>query len=449
MEKKLFHEEYEKIVVPKEDVLKAIRTGISKAESVKKPRKTRVFASAAAAAVILVSASFMSPSLSKGMAEVPVVGQLYAQFNDAVGRSLSSQALITKLNETASDKGIDVSVTSAYYDGAVIGVTFHVKGNVKTEADGKLMGFYEIFGGDAGIADSKEVVSVKPTDDGYSGHIQLNYPKEELPVNTTFPLEFTRFGGQEGSWKFNVPIKQLEYKTITTDAESSNGDVAVHFDSVIVGKASTVINYTAAFPKEGKHDQIRLEVSDDKGLPIHLLSDGIDLETEMVDNQILVKERTIIPQALSGKTDFLEIHPQAALFEKAQFVPLNGQGPVHLTSPRQNLDVMVEDIRLKGKSLTVDFQVNNGEKADKDFMFFKDFARNDVNLVTEAKKEVYEQPLPHTVKVLDKDELRFRTIFDLSDAKDFHADQYVIRVNMNSLSSNLPLKLNPIKIDLR
>lgn len=70
------------------------------------------------------------------MAEVPLLGSVYTAFNDAVGRNLQTQDLITELNQTSSYKGVDVSVTSAYYDGAVIGVTFSVKGNLRTEEDG-------------------------------------------------------------------------------------------------------------------------------------------------------------------------------------------------------------------------------------------------------------------------------------------------------------------------
>lgn len=36
------------------------------------------------------TASFMVPSVSHVMAEVPVVGQLYSNFNDLIGRNLAS-----------------------------------------------------------------------------------------------------------------------------------------------------------------------------------------------------------------------------------------------------------------------------------------------------------------------------------------------------------------------
>jgi hypothetical protein len=450
MEKKLFHEHYKKIDVPKEDVLNAIKTGVRRAHSSDHARKKRVFVFwTVAAAIMFISSSLIFPSMSKVMADVPLVGQIYVNFNDLVGRNLASQKLITQLNETANSKGIDVKITSAYYDGAVIGVTFDVVGNVKPDNDGRLMGIYEIFDGDKDISDSKELVGMEPINNGYTGHIQLNYPKLALPADTTFPLEFKSIGEKDGSWKFDVPIKQLAFESFTVDKKSASGDVLIHFDSIIAGKASTAVNYTATFPSEGKHDQVRLEVFDDQGKPIQLLSDGIDLESKKVGNQIIVTGRTIIPQSLRGKTSYLDIHPMIALSEPDQFVSLNEQTPKQIKSDRQNLSVTVEKISLKDKSLAIDFQVNNGEKTNKEFMFFQDFARTNVTLVKESEKEVYEEAMKHSVKVLDKEKLRYRSTFDLSNHDEFHSDNYLVRVNLDTLSANMPLELEPVKLGLK
>ncbi|MCL6571649.1 MAG: DUF4179 domain-containing protein [Bacillus sp. (in: Bacteria)] len=450
MEKKLFQEHYEKIDVPKEDVLNAIKIGVKRAHSSDNPRKKRVFVfSTVAAAIMFISSSLIFPSMSKVMADVPLVGQIYVNFNDLVGRNLASQKLITQLNETANSKGIDVKITSAYYDGAVIGVTFDVVGKVTPDNDGRLMGIYEIFDGDKDISDSKELVDMEPINNGYTGHIQLNYPKLALPEDTTFPLEFKSIGEKDGSWKFDVPIKQLAFETFTVDKESASDDVLIHFDSLITGKASTAINYTATFPSKGKHDQVRLEVFDDQGKPIQLLSDGIDLETKKVGNQIIVKGRTIIPESLRGKTSYLDIRPMVALSEPDQFVSLNEQTPKQIKSDRQNLSVTIEKISLKDKSLAIDFQVNNGEKTNKEFMFFQDFARTNVTLVKESEKEVYEEAMRHSVTVLDKEKLRYRSTFDLSKQDEFHSDKYLVRVNLDSLSANMPLELEPVKLGLK
>lgn len=318
MKKKSFQKVYEKIEVPKDDVLDAIRAGKERTnQGVAKNKKStrKILWPIVAAATIFISSSFISPSLSHVMAEMPLLGNVYTAFNDAVGRNLQTQDLITELNEASSYKGVDVSITSTYYDGAVIGVTFSVKGNLRTEEDGRVQGFYEIFDGKGGISDSKELIYMEPSENGYTGHIQLSYPKTELPSETTFPFEFKRIGGKEGSWRFDVPINRLPYETVNVDkgTKEENAEINVHFDSIIAGKASTAINYTAIFPIEGKHNQVRLEAYDDQGKEIHISTDGIDLETSTKNDRIIVKGRSIIPQSIKGKTNYIKIHPKVAL----------------------------------------------------------------------------------------------------------------------------------------
>ena len=448
LEKKPFQDEYEKIEVPKEEVLKAIKSGMKRADSIKTPNKNKNRLKAyALAASILLSSSFVFPSMSQVMAEVPMLGKLYVNFNDLVGGNLSSQQLITQLNVVATNKGIDIAITDAYYDGAVIGITFNVDGKVKAEQDGQLSGFYEIFDGKDGIADSKEIVYMESSEKGYSGHIQLNYPSTELPADATIPLEFKSIGQKEGTWKFDVPIRQLPSETIILDEERINvtAGVKVHFDSIIKGKASTAINYTATFPQEGQHDQVRLEIFDDNGKIIPLLSDGIDLETVQKNNEIIVKGRTTIPQVIHEQTSYIEIHPKVAVYEKDQFISLNEQIPMEIKSTRQNFTVRIEGFIFKEDQFTFDFQLNNGEKLNQDFLLFKNFAQNEVLLVKDSKKDVYEEPIKHSTKVLNEKELRFRSIFEIGKS---NKEDYVVRVVFNTFTSNIPVELDSVKIDL-
>jgi archaellum component FlaF (FlaF/FlaG flagellin family) len=453
MEKNSFQKAFEKIEVPKDEVLEAIKLGKHRAsQSTYKDRRDakKVVYSGVAAATIILSSTFISPSISYVMAEVPLLGRVYESFNDAIGRSLQSQNLITAINEKASTRGIDVSITNAYYDGAVVGVTFNVKGRMKTEENGQVVGFYEIFDGDEGISDSKELVYMEPTDDGYVGHIQLYYPKADLPSESTFPLEFKRIGEKEGSWRFNVPITQLSYETVKINEETSEefSDVKVHFDSIIAGKASTAINYTAIFPIEGKNDQVRLEIYDNKGEQVNTSMDGIALETIEENDKVIVKGRSIIPQSLLGVTSYLEVHPKVAITQKDQFVPLNAVIPVEIKADRQNLAVNIEDINVDGDSLTVNFQVNNGDEMGWDFNFYKDFARTSVIMVKESEKEMYKEPIKHSVKTINKDKLRFSSTFDISKLDDFSINEYVIRVQMGNLSGNIPVDLGTVKLKM-
>lgn len=453
MEKKSFQEVYEKIEVPKDDVLSAITAGKNRAShdvSKSKKRSRKFVLPAVAAATIFISSSFISPTLSQAMAEVPLLGNVYAVFNDAIGRSLQSQDLITELNQVSSYKGVAVSITSAYYDGAVVGVTFSVKGNVKTEEDGSLQGFYEIFDGKGGISDSKELVYMEQSEDGYIGHIQLSYPKNVLPSETSFPLEFKRIGGKEGSWRFDVPINQLPFETVIVDKGTSkeNAEINIHFDSIIQGKASTAINYTATFPLEGKHDQVRLEAYDDQGKEINISTDGIDLETIKENNRIIVKGRSIIPQSKKGETSYIEVRPKVALSEPDHFIRLDEATPVEVNAARQELAVEIEHITVQDKSITFDFQVNNGNNMEKHISFYENFARNDVTLVKESEKDIYQKPIKHSVEAINKNDLRFRSTFDISEINDFNLNDYVIRVNMGTLSANIPVELEKVRIDL-
>lgn len=337
MKVKLFQERYEEIEVPQEDVRQAIRKGIQKANVNYTPSKR--FGSgwklilSVAAAIILIASSFMISPVSQVLANVPLVGNLYSHFNDLVGRSLESQQLITKLNETTSYKGMDVTITSAYYDGGVIGVTFDLSGDIKEDEKGQYSAFYEIFGGESSISDSKEIVYLNSTDSGFSGYIQHYYPKSDLPEQATVPIEFKRVGEEEGIWKFDVPIEQLPFEVIQLEESRFNEDknVRITFDSVIVGEASTTLNYTAAFLKSEENNQVRLEVYDDQGSRIDGLIDGIDLDKIQQDKNVLVKGRTIIKESLKGKTRYIEIQPKVALIGE------DPNKPIELESVRINL----------------------------------------------------------------------------------------------------------------
>ncbi|ELK48528.1 DUF4179 domain-containing protein [Halobacillus sp. BAB-2008] len=329
MKEKLFNEKYNDINVPEDDVRQAIKMGVRigsthrSGEGRKGYLNIKWFLSATAF-IIIMFATFAVPSVSHVMAQVPVVGHLYSTFNDSIGRNLASQNLVTELEETATAKDIKVRITSAYYDGAVMGVTVEVKGDVQSDDGARVSGFYEIYQGDESVSDSREIVYFTPIEDGYTGQIQIPYPYESMPEHTTFPLEFLRIGKQEGEWSFDVPVKQLPYNVLSVNKESEDtaASIRVQVDSIIEGKASTAINYTASFPSSEVHNQVRLEAYDDRGREITISMDGIDLETKKENGRLVVKGRSIIPEEIRERTSYIEIYPKVALTGKDPNDPL-------------------------------------------------------------------------------------------------------------------------------
>lgn len=60
------------------------------------------------------------------MGSIPIVGQIYKDFQDKVGLSLFKSNLVTALNEKADSRGITVSVNSSYYDAGQLVYNFTV-----------------------------------------------------------------------------------------------------------------------------------------------------------------------------------------------------------------------------------------------------------------------------------------------------------------------------------
>lgn len=309
MDKETFNNKVNEVEVPKEEVLQSIKLGVNKAVQESTPKKKnpikRAFVSVAVAAGLLISSSFIFPSFSKVMADAPVIGGWYAGFNDMVGRNLEEQHLVQELNQTYSSKDVDVTLTSAYYDGYLIGITFDVEGKIKKSHDGNYYALYELFHGDPLADETKELTTLEKTEDGYKGHIQIVYPYKDLPKHSTIPVSFEEIGEKQGNWQFNVPVQQNPVEIVTFDQKVSTdpeGNVEFKVDSVVLGKASTAIVYRVTYPKGELDNSFRmLEVNADIDLPQGGTSDGkID---EIIDgDQTTIVRRLVFPKLIRNTT---------------------------------------------------------------------------------------------------------------------------------------------------
>ncbi|ESU34470.1 hypothetical protein G3A_00910 [Bacillus sp. 17376] len=326
MEKKMFHESVNQIEVPEADVLNAIQGGVRKGSKMRAKQKSRfkvLGASVAAAAVLFVASGFMVPSVGNVMADIPFLAKLYE--HDKVAGNLASQELITELNEKAAFDGIDVRVTEAYYDGAIIGVTFDVKGEVKGDEDA-IYAFYEIFDRDSNIEETMELVKLLPAEGGYKGHIQLSYPRAELPAETTLPFKIIGIGeindnwkDEQAKWNFDVPIKQLPFETAALEQASELGDYKITFEKLITGKSSTAIEYTMSYPEEGQ--RVMLDLFDDKGEQIIGGTSDAKIEKKIENGTVTEKRRITIPMVLDS--DFIEVKPALESGEKLDSVKID------------------------------------------------------------------------------------------------------------------------------
>lgn len=271
MNKEQLHKKMSEIDFPRDEVFAAIKGGIAKGRNAKKPRRKLTLkkvglVSTVAASAFLASGLIFAP-VSNVLAAVPLVGSLYEKFGLQIGYELLESDLITQLNQQATSNGVDITVTSAYYDGNVIGITFTAKGErVSLDAigdKGPETGYnFHLFDGKEKNQWAGSMTQLTETEDGYAAAMEFYHPSANLPKDYTLPLTFTSVTGTKGIWKFDVPVEQIPSETIVTDAAGKLGDYSLVMESVVKGKATTFLNYQTTFPLDGAEDEIRISVFD-------------------------------------------------------------------------------------------------------------------------------------------------------------------------------------------
>lgn len=328
MSKDWFNEQIEKIEVPRDDVFSAIHKGIALGRKEKKKKKwlsglrKTSFITSSAASILLVSGLIFSP-VNQVLANVPIIGGLYDNFNSGMGKGLTASRLVTELNEKATSNGIDVTLTSAFYDGYAIGFTFKANGediSVSSNQDlGPEAGYsYHLFDGIDNEQWAGTTEGLKKKDNSYIGAFSLEYPEKELPKELTVPLVFTHIGGKDGEWKFNVQVQQIPVNKIESNIITSSNDGAYSFkmESLIRGEATTVINYHTTIPEYESKDLFDIKVVDDQGneLSRSRVSSQIATFSEKVDKE--AKYLMIYPEFSNSQGTRVSLEPIKINLEK-------------------------------------------------------------------------------------------------------------------------------------
>lgn len=277
MQKDLFKD----IEIPKEEILHAIDTGIErgeKARHIKKPKgvlKRTSFFTSVAAAMLLASGFVFSP-VTNVLAQVPILGSIYEKYQMPIGQELASEQLLTEINETVEDQGVSMSITSIFYDGQYVGLTFKANGeSLPNSIDGERTpesGYaYEMFdrtdettwwGGSIG--------ALTKQDNGFTGAMILENPKSDSVDSLTLPITFTNIAGVQGEWSFNLPVEKLPAKElhIAQSVSSVNEAYRIHFDKIVVGQTNATLSYETLNTAGVEGEQLELKILDSQGLPV-------------------------------------------------------------------------------------------------------------------------------------------------------------------------------------
>ncbi|SFA71194.1 MULTISPECIES: DUF4179 domain-containing protein [unclassified Bacillus (in: firmicutes)] len=453
MNKEWFDNELLEIEVPQVEVMTAIKKGIAEGrnEKVRIARKTKVKKAGiitATAASLLLASGFIFTPMTKVLASVPLIGAIYDDFHSQEGKQLAASNLVTELNEKAISNGVAVTITSAYYDGNIIGVTFRAEGDItKNHApdNSPESGYsFHIFDGNEQKQWAGTRESLQKKDGNYIGAFTLEYSEKEWPTAFTLPVTFTNMGGVQGEWTFDIPIKQLPVKKILTNTESvsSDGVYGLKMSSILIGKTNTSFHYEATMPE---YDSVSLRIFDDQG--------------NQIDENFASSKKANFSSKMINDAKYLMIYPE---FDRDEFPTIQklNRNTFKVESARFGYNINVNNVRQSGSTVSLDLEIGNvnHEHFRKDIV--RNFAENfqlvnsDAEAVRKGLKgqEFYTQLKSesllsaHSVKKVG--ESVFNLTFKIENNAVF--EDYSIMVPFGVFSMNEEsIKLEPIKIELK
>ncbi|MDR4889688.1 DUF4179 domain-containing protein [Fredinandcohnia sp. QZ13] len=278
MEKDLFNE----MEIPTQELHSAIEKGIERGERLRrnrkyiKPLKRTSFITSGAAAVLLVSGFIFSP-VNQVLAQVPIIGGIYENYQMPIGQNLAADQLITEINETAENNGVKISITSIFYDGSYVGLTFKASGENLSDTFGGETGpesgySYKMFDGKdtSGWGGTNGTLSRRGNE--YFGAMILENPNEKNPGELTLPITFTHMAGVQGEWSFNLSVDKLPSREIELNRTlfSSNKEYSVHFNDINIGKTNAILTYEELETAGIEGENLYFEIISDQGEKLSL-----------------------------------------------------------------------------------------------------------------------------------------------------------------------------------
>ncbi|WHY99319.1 DUF4179 domain-containing protein [Peribacillus simplex] len=455
----------EKIVVPKEKVFSAIDKGLKMSGKGRKIKKKKVLAGSAAAAALLgitIASGFVNPTMNKVLANTPLIGGIFQEFNDSMGVELANQDAVTELNQSLTKNGVTVKLTSAYFDGNVVSITGFVdedveKGhNEKGEVSFDMNFEHNKGDNDPWLSGSR---AIKKVENGYNFQWKMEYPYKSFKKNFTLPITIHNINGIKGEWNFDIPIKQEKNRTLAINQEQGYPDdeVKIRIKEILTAKASSSLVYETVEKYKGD-DIIILKAVDDKGNVYRFGNQPVLEDSEQEDGYQSTMRREMTK--LNSDITSLTFYPQLSAADPKVQQLLNIKS-FTLKSTRFNLGLQVNDVTQKGEKLVIDYQLTG---------LPKNLSKGKLEIINHNLKYLFwlvdkeyltkidpENPWPpknhgipfNKVKMIDKATAHFQSTFDLNGEERIENFKLENTMLLFDFSSLVPAKeLKPFTVVL-
>lgn len=448
MSKHDLQNDYNQIRVPQAALQERIRQGMEQGkreQQIKRPKRLRrLVVSTGLAASLLITSTFVIPSFATAMAKVPLLGQMYRPFleQENTGTAISQKQLATKINQVASNNGIDIQVIDAYYDGATIGMNLTATGvpNVKAEARS---GLYELFKGHKRFegTETMELVHFKRVEGIWQGRIEYTLGETKLQDTMRVPVVLTDVFGVKGNWTFNVPVKRLPAveQVYGTTVKNPVYQTKVTLDKLIQGKGSTSFDYTTRSPKK-ERARVEMTLLDSSGKEIihNWTKSTPSVKRTKTGTAAIEQSRLILGNYEIPKGSYL-LQPSLRIDLETRPIPLTEPLPYRQQSETHPLEMIITSIETTPEQVVVEFSMNSSS------------SQSDMKLNISRSMRLLEGTEPPdgreikpVVTVLDADKQTFRATFRLPEPSEHTREEYYLETGYSNTVINTPLELQPI-----
>ncbi|CAL1525625.1 DUF4179 domain-containing protein [Bacillus subtilis] len=370
MDKHQMKQIFDNIEVPKKVLKEAIHQAVVRAENESNTRRrfkwartiTNGMAIAAVVCILYLSSGLFLPSVNKAMGSIPIVGQIYKDFQDKVGLSLFKSNLVTALNEKADSRGITVSVNSSYYDAGQLVYNFTVD-NFHSDEKEIMYDVDETSYSDNFSINYDSLMLKKLNNKQYAGQLRIYTNGTEIKNGETVPFVITHINEIQGNWRFKLPITKKNAGYLESSKVISAYHNRYQFSNIQVenGKLGSVLQFTIDYQGIAKHDTVEInEVKDDLGNTYEMSASNIELGDRIKVNErtVRAKGQTQLESPINPKAKKLtliaDIRSEA---EGSEIVPLNAEMPYRLSETKhQNIGIEINNIKQEGREVLVHYR---------------------------------------------------------------------------------------------
>ncbi|MBS7530881.1 DUF4179 domain-containing protein [Hazenella sp. IB182353] len=195
----------------------------------KEKRRKRIamyIVSSVAAIILFLGGSFFSPTMAEVLQKLPFIGFIYEGFQSDIGLDKAKQLGLTQeYQKTVLSNDIEVTLTSAYYDGSNLSIAYtlynHGPTNLERKSDqwderSMLIGSHtkmtEFLFNDSNVRGGFDEKYKKKGPRQYEGNLYI-YPMA-FPKEDQFDVEVSvsEIRGVKGDWKLRIPVTKEKVK---------------------------------------------------------------------------------------------------------------------------------------------------------------------------------------------------------------------------------------------